>query len=253
MVKSIRTSIRTGLVVALSLVLFACAPEGDELAGRTPADEPSQAALEVEQGAEDIAAEADADALTSTRFQLGTHYTRLSPVQPTSSSADRVEVAEVFWYGCPHCYDFEPYIARWEASKPAWVSFVRIPAVWNPAVRLHARAFYTAEALGKLEEMHTAFFDEFHRAGNPLSSEAALAAFFGRFGVDEATFRDTFDSMGVQTRLQRAEELALRYRITGVPTIVVNGKYVSGASSAGSYEALIELIDELAAAERPGD
>src|SRR5690606_35015667 len=129
-------------------------------------------------------------------------------------------VAEIFWYGCPHCFEFEPYIERWETSKPAYVSFVRIPAVWNPEVRLHARAFYTAAALGKLDEMHSAFFEALHRAGNRLNTEAALVEFFGRFGVDEAAFRDAFDSFDVHAKLQRAEELSERYRITGVPPVV---------------------------------
>lgn len=243
-------SIRPYLLLSLSLVLFACG-QPDDLTGRVAEDQ-GLAALEPEDAAEAATAEADA-APTSTRFQAGTHYTRLSPAQPTSSGVDRVEIAEVFWYGCSHCFEFEPYIERWEGSKPVYVSFVRIPAVWNPDLKFHARAFYTAMALGKLDEMHGAFFDEIHRAGNRLNSERALVEFFARFGVDEAAFRNAFDSFDVQTKLQRAEELSLRYRITAVPTIVVNGKYVATASQAGSYDALLELAEELAASERPAD
>lgn len=188
---------------------------------------------------------------TSGRFQLGTHYERLSPTQPTSSSPEQVEVAEIFWYGCVHCYAFDSYLEQWESAKPAYVNFVRVPAVWNPLVQLHARAFYTAEVLGKGQEMHDAFFETIHEDGNLLDSEQALTEFFGRFGVDAETFKTTFDSFEVHTKLQRADELNRRYEISSVPTVVVNGKYKTNATMAGSYEQLIALIDELAASERP--
>jgi len=236
------------LLWATALLLTGCgdAPDvagdaqvGEPPAGLTPADE-----------AQTLAAEQADTAPTSGRFQLGTHYQRLSPTQPTSSSAEQVEVAEVFWYGCPHCYTFDPYLESWEADKPGYVSFVRVPAVWNPLLQLHARAFYTAQELGKGEEMHDAFFAEIHENGNQLDSREALAEFFGRFDVDAEAFDRAFDSFEVHTKLQRAEELSRRYRITSVPSIVVNGKYTTDGTSAGSYELLIELIDELAASER---
>jgi protein dithiol oxidoreductase (disulfide-forming) len=186
------------------------------------------------------------------RFQLGTHYLRLSPTQPTSSPPDQVEVTEVFWYGCPHCFRFDPLLERWRAKAPEYVSFVRVPAVWNSLLRLHARAFYTAETLGKGAEMHAAFFSEIHEGGNPLDSEAKLQEFFGRFGVDAETFKKTFDSFAVQAKLQHADELNRRYRIGSVPTIVVNGKYTSDATQTGSYEDLLALVDELVAAEHAG-
>src|SRR5690606_17094017 len=146
-----------------------------------------QAALAPEASATAALDEA-AETPTSGRFQLGVHYERLAPTQPTSSSPDQVEVAEVFWYGCPHCYAFEPQLARWAEQRPEYVSFVRIPALWNPVLRTHARAFYTAEALGKLDEMHTALFTEIHENGNPLDTREALGAFFARFGVEAAEF-----------------------------------------------------------------
>ena len=187
---------------------------------------------------------------TTGRFELGTHYERLSPTQPTSSNPDQVEVAEIFWYGCPHCFEFDPHLERWQAGKADYVNFVRVPAVWNPLLQIHARAFYTAEALGKSAEMHGEFFREIHERGNSLGSEEALQAFFARFGVDAAAFKTAFDSFAVHAKLQRADELSRRYRIGSVPTIVVNGKYTTDGGMAGSYSALIDLIDELAAAER---
>jgi len=127
---------------------------------------------------------------------------------------------------------------------------VRIPAVWNPLVQLHARAFYTAEALGRSEQMHEAFFREIHVNRNALDDEAKLQEFFAGFGVDAAAFKTAFDSFAVHTKLQRADELSRRYEISSVPTIVINGKYVTDGEMAGGYEPLIELIDELAATER---
>ena len=130
------------------------------------------------------------------------------------------------------------------------MNFVRVHAVWNPTLQLHARAFYTAEALGKGAEMHAEFFREIHERGNGLDTEAKLQEFFGRFGVDAAAFKSTFDSFEVQAKLQRADELSRRYRIDGVPTMVVNGKYTTDAVMVGSYEELLVLVDELVAAER---
>lgn len=243
-------------LLPLGLALLAACGAGDPTddAGRGLEPGDDQAALAPEPGAEAARVD-DGDAPpTSGRFQLGVHYERLMPTQPTSSSPDRIEVAEVFWYGCPHCYEFESYLERWNERKPEDVSFVRIPALWNPLLRTHARAFYTAEALGKLDEMHSALFREIHENRNPLDTREALAEFFGRFGVDAAEFEETFDSYdGVHQSLQRAEDLNRRYQITSVPTIVVNGKYTTNATLAGSYELLIELIDELVEAERPGD
>lgn len=189
-------------------------------------------------------------AQTGDNFELGTHYNRLTPTQPTSSGPQQVEVAEVFWYGCPHCYNFDPHLNAWEPGKADYINFVRIPAVWNPLVRLHAQAFYTAQVLGKDAEMHDAFFAEIHRNGNYLDSPDKLAEFFGSFGVSRADFADAFNSREVNERLQRAEELSKRYQVTSVPSIIVNGKYTSNASMTGSYERLIELIDSLAASER---
>lgn len=230
-----------------TLALAACGgpadPSGAPDAQSESAD--SQAGVE-------IAASDAAEAPTTGRFVMGTHYSRLSPAQPTSSNPDQVEVTEVFWYGCPHCRDFDPLLEQWREAQPGYVNFVRVPAVWNPLLQLHARAFYTAEALGKGAEMHAEFFREIHERNNRLDSEAALQAFFARFDVDAAAFKTAFDSFAVQTKLQRADELNRRYRIESVPTIVVNGKYTSDAPTVGSYEELLELVDELVAAEREG-
>ena len=191
--------------------------------------------------------------ITSERFQLGTHFERLSPTQPTSSGPDQVEVAEIFWYGCQHCYTFDPYLESWKQDLAPHVSFVRVPAVWNPLLQLHARAYYAAEVLGIGEEVHVPLFREIHVSGNPLSSEQALQGFFGQYGVSEEDFAGAFNSFAVHTKLQRANELSRRYRISSVPTVIVNGKYSTSAAAAGDFPTLMELIDELVASERAGN
>jgi thiol:disulfide interchange protein DsbA len=239
-----------------ALFLAACGGSGTPNTPSADADQPSATddanAAQSPQSAVDepelVADEADA-APTTGRFRIGVDYQRLSPTQPTSSNPDQVEVAEVFWYGCPHCYHFDPLIEAWRAKKPDYVNFIRIPAVWNPLLQLHARAFYTAEALGKGAEMHSEFFREIHERGNSLDTEEKLTEFFGRFGVDAAAFKTAFDSFAVQAKLQRADELNRRYRIGSVPTLIVNGKYTTEDSGLGSYEELLELVTELAAAE----
>lgn len=228
------------------LALAACGGPADPVGEDTPA------AAESDLVEPELVATDAAGSPTTGRFELGAHYQRLSPTQPTSSNPDQVEVCEVFWYGCPHCYNFDPLLEQWRGQQPDHVSFVRVPAVWNPLLQLHARAFYTAEALGKGAETHAELFREIHERRNDLDSEAKLTEFFGRFGVDAAAFKAAFDSFAVQAKLQRADELSRRYRIGSVPTMVVNGKYTTDATQAGSYEELLALVDELVAAERAG-
>jgi thiol:disulfide interchange protein DsbA len=196
---------------------------------------------------------AQADAAQSHRFSLGTHYERLSPTQPTSSSPEQIEVAEIFWYGCPHCYTFDPYLESWQENLPSDVSFVRIPAMWNDLLKIHAQAFYTAQVLNLAEEVHTPLFREIHVNGNALNTKPALQEFFSGFGVDAETFDDAFESFTVFKNMQDADNLSRRYRISSVPAVVVNGKYTTNATIAGSYPILLEVIDELVAMERAGE
>lgn len=203
-----------------------------------------------------ILAQADIPAASQQwKFEEGTHFTRMVPTQPTVGGADKVEVAEIFWYGCNHCYDFETYVNRWLENKPANVRFVRIPAVWNPLVKLHAQLYYTEEVLvknGKIvnpDQFRAAVFAEYHRRGNRMASESTIQAVFERHGVSAEDFANTWGSFEVAQKLRVAQDLARRYSISSVPTIVVNGKYRTGAAEAGGYPSLMELIDELIARE----
>jgi thiol:disulfide interchange protein DsbA len=217
------------------------------------------AATEEEVETEDkplILAQADSETAPGDwQFEEGTHFTRLVPTQPTVGGADKIEVAEIFWYGCAHCFDFEPYVNRWAENLPANIRFVRIPAMWNALVKLHGQLYFTEEVLvknGKIEDpagFRTAVFLEYHRRGNRLASMEAIQAVFERFGVNEEDFNTTWGSFEVAQKMRVAEDLARRWNVASVPAVVVNGKYLTGAGLAGSYPKLLDVIDELTARE----
>jgi protein dithiol oxidoreductase (disulfide-forming) len=190
---------------------------------------------------------------TSANFKEGTNYQRLVPAQPTTVAPDKVEVVEVFWYGCGHCFRLDPAIESWRAkSKPGYVEFVRVPAMWNDTTRMHARLYYATELLGKGDELHSLIFREFHVNGNQLNTVEKIAAFFKQHGVGNEEFNKAFSSFAVESKLQRADFLNRRYRVQSVPMMVVNGKYTTDVGMAGSEPQLFALIGELAAHEHGG-
>jgi protein dithiol oxidoreductase (disulfide-forming) len=227
----------------------------EESATGKPAELVEESSAEVVEETSDqplLLAQADTEpASRNWQFTENQHYARMVPTQPTVGGADKIEVAEFFWYGCAHCYDFEPHINRWSESKPSNVRFVRIPATWNPLVMLHAQLYYTEEVLvknGKIanpEEFRANVFEEYHKRGNRMTTEAAIQSVFTRQGVSADDFTNTWKSFEVAQKLRVAQDLARRYSITGVPSIVVNGKYRTGAAEAGGYPKLLELINEL--------
>jgi len=200
-----------------------------------------------------VLAQADVPAVTHEwQFREGEHYIRLVPTQPTVGGADKIEVAEFFWYGCPHCYTFEPAINNWvETRKPANVRFVRIPAMWNNLLVLHAQLFFTEEILARNgsiknpEQFRNAIFEEYHRRGNRLTSEASIQKLFERFGVGADEFARTWSSFEVDQKMRVANDLARRYSIASVPAIIVNGKYRTGVAEVGNNQKWLELVDEL--------
>ena len=189
------------------------------------------------------------------KYKEGQHYIRMVPSQPTMGGADKIEVAEFFWYGCPHCFSFEPTINAWAADIPAGARFVRIPVIWNNIHELHARIFYAMEVLARngtladSETFHNSVFEEIQTRGNRLTSEDAVRRLFERFGVSGKDFDSTWKSFEVDQKLRVAKDLGRRYSIQSVPAIVVNGKYRTGGQEAGSYDAVPEVINELIARE----
>jgi len=180
------------------------------------------------------------------------------PAQPTSVAPGKVEVMEVFWLACPHCYAIEPLVQKWLKGKPAYVEFVRVPVIWGPMHRAHARLYYTLEALGRPDLIARAF-DTIHDLAERRQPALAGATeeeslrmqqgFATKNGVSADDFEKAYNSFTVNSNLQRAEQLTQRYHVEGVPFFVVNGKYSTDISKAGGEGKLIDLVNWLAAAE----
>ena len=177
-------------------------------------------------------------------------YKRLSEPQPTQTENNKIEVVEIFWYGCPHCNDFEPYLNEWLANKPGDVSFRRMPAVFRQDWLAHAKAYYTALELGVVDEIHSDLFNRIHTRQKRLNDEESLKKFFMQHGVDGEQFTKTYNSHAVESHIKQALSMLRRYEITGVPAVVINGKYVTSGPLAGSYEGMIQAMNELIEKER---
>lgn len=171
-------------------------------------------------------------------------YEILSPAQPTSNP-DKIEIIEFFWYGCPHCLSFEPLLETWVKSLPKNVEFIRQPAVFSDLWGKHAKAYFTAEALGIVDKVHADFFDAIQNKKQNLETEDQLAKFFVEHGVKEADFHDTYNSFLVDAKVRKASATAGRYGISGVPAMIINGKYKTNGPLAGSHEKMLEVINQL--------
>jgi thiol:disulfide interchange protein DsbA len=277
------TTFRTAVAAGLIFLLVACgktpaptaAPAEPAAAAKsaagTPAPpeaksvEPSPGANPVAESAgtereapkgivKDIVLPAEATAAPATgtpwKFQEGSHFRVLTSAEGTSSSPTKIEVAEVFWYGCPHCYNLDPVLADWVKKLPNDVAFVRLPVMWNATNEVHARIFYTAQALGKVDQMHPAIFRAIHVDNKPLTDEQEIQKFFAQFGVSAEDFNKTFHSFAVDSQLQRARNLTARYKVAGVPLLIVNGKYAANGPEIHSHEDMLAVTDELIARER---
>ena len=176
-------------------------------------------------------------------------YETLSQAQPTNNPA-KVEVIEFFWYGCPHCYDFEPLLRKWEQNLPDYVEFIRQPAVFSSLWGKHAKAYFSAEVLGVVDKVHADFFDAIQVKKQKLEDEDQLAKFFAEHGVDEEQFRAAYNSFLVDTKMRQAGAIAARYGVTGVPAVIINGKYKTNGPLAGSHEKMIEIMNQLIEQER---
>ncbi|QBQ54339.1 thiol:disulfide interchange protein DsbA/DsbL [Nitrosococcus wardiae] len=189
-------------------------------------------------------------AAADSTFTEGVHYKTvnppLHPLQP-----GKTEVVEMFWYGCPHCYRFEPLLEQWAEAQPEQVAFIRVPAVFRDSWLLHAQAFYTAEALGVLDKVHRPLFDALHLEKRPLKTKQEVANFFATLGVPKEDFLQTFESFAVQGKVQQAVVITRTSGITGVPAMIINGKYRTDASMAGSFEDMLKVVDYLIAQGGP--
>ena len=187
-------------------------------------------------------------ALIAANYKEKIHYQRVVPPQPTTTG-NKVEVVEMFWYGCPHFNNLEPYVERWLRRKPKNAEFVRIPAIFRSNWEPHARAFYTAEILGVLEKTHSAMFEALHNQKRKLDTDAQIMKFFAEHGVKEADFKRVFRSFAVEAKIRRAKDLSRRYGIEGVPSLIVNGKFRTGARLADSNGNIFKVVNHLVAQE----
>lgn len=197
--------------------------------------------------AQDDAAPAKAPAAS---FEEGKHYIVLdTPVRTITPG--KIEVTEVFWYGCSHCYHFEPLINSWEKTLEDDVELVKSPAMWRDIMQTHARIYYAAKALNVLDTVHENVFKAMHNEGKRLENKDAIYPLFAEAGVERGKFDKVFDSFGVKSQVQQADARARSFKVTGTPEVIVDGKYRVTAGSAGSQEGMLQvtnfLIDKIRA------
>ena len=185
----------------------------------------------------------------TTDWQEGTHYDLIVPALRTADP-DKIEVVEFFWYGCGHCYPFDPLISRWKDTLAEDVDFKGSPAVWNKPMELHAAMYYTADVLGVLDSLHTVMFQAMNVDGKRLGSEAEIRKLFTSNGVSGDDFDKAFSSFGVSSQVRQANSRARAAKITGTPEMMVNGKYRISIRKAGSQANMLKLADFLIEKER---
>lgn len=194
-------------------------------------------------------------------FQSGKHYVELRTPVPVANTG-KIEVAEVFWYGCPSCYNFEPTLNAWAAKLPEDVNLVRIPAQFNELWGAHARLYFALEVLKVDAKVHHAVFEAIHtskdarvagqRNGRKVSppTPESLGSFLAEHGVDEKAFLKTYNSFAVNNRMKKAGKAVIDYQIAGVPALIVNGKYRIDVHEAGGPSQALAVVDYLVGEER---
>lgn len=182
-------------------------------------------------------------------LEAGKTYVELSNPVPVSVPG-KIEVVELFWYGCPHCYAFEPTINPWVEKLPSDVNFKRIPAMFGGPWDAHGQLFLTLEAMGVEHKVHNAVFDAIQKQGKRLTKPDEMADFVATQGVDKDKFLATFNSFAIQGQIKQARELAQKYGVQGVPTMIVNGKYRFDLGTTGGPEQTLNVADQLIAKER---
>ena len=190
-----------------------------------------------------------AAALQAADIQAGKQYVELNSPVPVAQPG-KIEVVELFWYGCPHCFQFEPTLNPWIAKLPEDVNFVRIPALFGGLWNVHGQLFIALESMKVEQKVHDAIFHAIHKEGKKLSTPDEMAEFLATQGIDKDAFLKAYNSFAVKGQMEKAKKLAMAYQITGVPVMVVNGKYRFDIGSAGGPEQALEVADFLIAKER---
>lgn len=182
-------------------------------------------------------------------FVAGEHYAQLSSPIPTAQPG-KIEVLEMFSYGCGYCHQLEPTLNGWEEGLPEDVVLTRVPAMFGGIWNVYAQLFYTLEAVKADASAHAAVFDAIHNRNQRLSSLPEITKFVVSLGIDKDAFNKAWGSFGVKSQMEKAKKLAISYQISGVPTLVVNGKYRFDISMAGGYNETVQVADQLIAKER---
>ena len=182
-------------------------------------------------------------------YQAGTHYDLINP-SVRMASADKIEVTEFFWYGCGHCYTFEPLLQKWKQTLADDVIFTPSPAVWNASMELHAKAYYTAQLLRVEEKVHAAIFQAMNVDRKRLRTEEEIAEVFIANGVSAEDFSRAFNSFGISSQVRKASSTARAAQITGTPALMVNGKYHISTQKAGGQAQMLQVADYLIEQER---
>lgn len=196
-----------------------------------------------------IAATIAFSAAAQGQWEEGKHYQRL-PSEVSASSGEGIEVAEVFWYGCGYCLEFEPHVQAWKEDMADDINFVYLPAPMNRAAAEHAKAFYASEALDAREQTHDAFYQALAADRRNLTSASDLADLVAEQGVDREAFLKAFNGFGVKAQTQRAMSVLRGAQVQGTPTMLVAGKYRTSPSMAGGYEEALAVVDYLVEKER---
>lgn len=180
------------------------------------------------------------------QLAAGRDYVVIEPAQLTDNPA-KIEVIEFFSYACPHCYDLHPYVVKWAARLPADVTFKRVPVGFgSPFYQLMARLYYALETIGQLDKVDSAVFNAIHDKGLKLIDDKSIAEWVTAQGVDAKTFSDAYNSFGVISKAKRADQIAQSAKISGVPALVVDGRYlVLTGPQVKSHDDLLALTDKL--------
>jgi len=184
------------------------------------------------------------------RYIAGTHYTELPNAVNTRDSS-KVEVIEAFWYGCSHCFRFEPLVLAWEQGLADDVDFNRFPAMWNPLMKIHGQIYYAAEALDAVETIHQHVYDAINLQGNRMHNEEVIGDLFAEYGISRDDFVAAFNSFSVRSKVNQAESRMQDYQIRSTPNMIVNGKYlVATGENVPTQQEMLNVVDFLVEKER---
>ena len=184
-------------------------------------------------------------------FKAGKDYQVLDKPVATEANNGKVELIEFFWYSCPHCNAFEPTFAQWLKSAPKDVLVRRVPVAFREDFAPQQRLFYTLEAMDLLEKMHARVFAAVHGERLPLNTEALIMGWIEKQGVDKVKFAETYKSFSVASKIKRATQLQNEFRIEGVPSFGIAGRYYTDGSMAGGMERALKVAESLLAQSRP--